>query len=150
MVLARGLQPSDRSTAIFHRRCRVSRSSSVICDVKTVFWDLISWFMSHSPTALPASMATPRDVVSAILGRMTSMPMRSDCHCIRRLFSVMPPSTWRVTRGIPQSRFMMSRMSRTWKQTASRVARIRWPRCVSRVMPQMTLEGEKVSIYKLF
>lgn len=84
-----------------------------------------------------------KDVVSAIAGLITSIPMISDWHCMRKLFSVMPPSTSSLERGMPQSAFIASRTSRTWKQTASSVARIKWPRCVSRVMPQMTLKEGK-------
>lgn len=136
-------QPNDRSTAIFHRRWRVSRSSRLICGKNFVFSTLTSCSISHSPTAFPANIATPKDVVSAIAGRITSIPIKSDCHCISRLFSVIPPSTCSFSSGIPQSLFMVSSMSRTWKQTASRVARIRWPRCVSNVMPQMTLKKKE-------
>lgn len=79
-------------------------------------------------------------VDSAISGFITSKPIKSDCSCMSKLFDVMPPSTCTFCGGIPQSFFIASRMSRTWKHTASNDARRMCPRCVSSVMPQITLE----------
>lgn len=161
--------PSDRSTAIFHFEYRMSRSSSVIVDWKADDFNGIGSDMSHLPTALPATMAAPfffcgrirfisrlltwnytpacvltRAVDSAISGFMTSKPIKSDCSCISNLFDVIPPSTCTFCGGIPQSFLIASRMSRTWKQTASNDARRMWPRCVSSVIPQITLRTNRL------
>lgn len=91
----------------------------------------------------PACVLT-RAVDSAISGFMTSKPIKSDCSCISNLFDVIPPSTCTFCGGIPQSFLIASRMSRTWKQTASNDARRMWPRCVSSVIPQITLRTNRL------
>lgn len=74
-------------------------------------------------------------VDSAIVGRITSNPIRSACSCSNTSFDVMPPSTCNFTSRNLQSFDIASKISRTWKQTASSVARKIWPRCVSSVRP---------------
>lgn len=133
--------------------------SLVIQIRRNIITYLVSGFSTNAliPSAWAATIATPNAVVSRCWARtrkhfllicslsnrisnsQTGIPHKSDCNCINKLFALNFPSTLSLFKTMPQSKFIASKISRVWKHTASRAARIRWFLFVYPVKPQIIL-----------